>query len=258
MDIPGEEVQYGKVQKAGGEIALRSLEKAVELAKSGQLDSIATAPISRESMLMAGSKLTDNTSILSQFAGSKISHTVLESGPLRVFFMTKRIPLSRALAHVNESHVYSAIIEANDCLRLLGVARRRIAVAAINPQAGDGGVFGPEEEQAVAPAVKRAKTSVEVFGPYAAETAFHKAAEGAFDIVVCLYYDQGRLAAKMLDFNRAITISLGLPFLRTSVDHNASFEIAGKGLANPSGMTEAINKAVEYGKSYRSRYPEIM
>lgn len=258
VDVQGDEVQVGRVQKAGGDIAVRSIVKAVELAKSGQVDSIATAPISREAILMTGSRNGDHNSILSELTGSKIDHTVFETGPLRIFFMTKRVPLVKAIEQVTESRVYSAILEANDCLRLLGLSRRRIGVTSLNPHLGEGGAFGSEEEEAIIPAVKRAKTSIEVFGPYPADIAFHRAAQGAFDIVVAMFYDQGRVASKMLDFERTTSISLGLPFLRTSVDQNAAFEIAGKGQANASGMTEAINKAAEYGKSYRSRYQEIM
>ena len=131
--------------------------------------------------------------------------------------------------------------------------RRRIAVAALNPHAGDGGLFGREEIETIAPAIREAQGVFDVSGPYPADSVFHRASEGAFDIVVALYHDQGHIAAKMLDFHRTVSLNLGLPFLRTSVDHGTAFDIAGKGMANPVSMVEAVKKAARYGKSYRGR-----
>jgi 4-hydroxythreonine-4-phosphate dehydrogenase len=258
VDIPGGDVQYGRIQKAAGEIAVKSIEKAVELAKANRIDSMATAPINKEAILMAGSKYIDHTTMLSGLTGAKENHTVFEVGALRIFFMTKHVSLMKACSQITESLVYSSILEADDCLRLLGVKRRRIAVAGLNPHSGDGGLFGREEIEQISPAIVRAKESHEVFGPYPADSVFHRAAEGAFDIVIALYHDQGHIAAKMLDFHRTVSLNIGLPFLRTSVDHGTAFDIAGKGLANPLSMVEAIKKASDYGKSYRTRFQEVI
>jgi 4-hydroxythreonine-4-phosphate dehydrogenase len=258
IDIEGGDVQYGRVQKTAGEIAVKSIEKAVELAQANRIESMATAPINKEAILMAGSKYIDHTTMLSGLTGSKVNHTVFEVGALRIFFMTKHVSLVKACSQVTESLVYASILEADECLRLLGVDRHRIAVAGLNPHSGEGGLFGREEIEQITPAINRAKKSLDVSGPYPADSVFHRAAEGAFDIVIALYHDQGHIAAKMLDFHRTVSLNLGLPFLRTSVDHGTAFDIAGKGLANPLSMVEAVKKAAEYGKSYRSRYREIM
>lgn len=256
-DIPGGEVQYGKVQKAAGEIAVKSIEKAVELAKAGQIDSVSTAPINKEAILQAGSKYIDHTTMLSGLTGSKENYTVFEVGTLRIFFMTKHVSLAKAIGQVTRSRVQEAILEADECLQLLGVSRRKIAVAGLNPHAGEHGLFGKEEIDEIIPAIRQVK-GVDVSGPYPADSVFHRAAEGAFDMVVALYHDQGHIAAKMFDFHRTVSLNLGLPFLRTSVDHGTAFDIAGKGIANPVSMVEAVKKAAQYGKSYKVRYEELI
>jgi 4-phospho-D-threonate 3-dehydrogenase / 4-phospho-D-erythronate 3-dehydrogenase len=257
VDIPGGDVQYGRVQKAAGEIAIRSIEKAVELANDGRIESMATAPINKEAIMMAGSKYIDHTTMLSGLTGSKVNHTVFEVAALRIFFMTKHVSLVKACSQITEPLVYSSIFDADYCLRLLGLNRRRIAVAGLNPHSGDGGLFGREEIEQISPAIERARTGADVSGPYPADSVFHRAGEGAFDIVIALYHDQGHIAAKMLDFHRTVSLNMGLPFLRTSVDHGTAFDIAGRGLANPLSMVEAVKKAGEYGKSYRSRFQEL-
>ena len=257
VDIPGAEVQYGRVQRSAGEIAVRSIEKSVELAEAGRIDSMATAPINKEALLLAGSKYIDHTAMLSGLTGATVNHTVFEVGALRIFFMTKHVSLVKACSEVTESLVYSSILDADYCLRLLGVSSRRIAVAGLNPHSGDGGLFGREEIEQISPAIERARSSTDVSGPFPADSVFHRAAEGAFDIVVALYHDQGHIAAKMLDFHRTVSLNIGLPFLRTSVDHGTAFDIAGKGLANPLSMVEAVRKAAEYGQSYRARFQQL-
>ena len=257
VDIPGEEVTPGSVQRAAGQIAVRSIEKAVELALNGEVESIATAPINKEAIIMAGSKYIDHTTMLTGLTGSRENFTVFETDALRIFFMTKHVSLREACSQITRRRVYSAIFEADGCLALLGVGRRKIAVAALNPHAGDGGLFGREEIETISPAIRRAQKKLDVAGPYPADSVFHRASEGAFDIVVALYHDQGHIAAKMLDFHRTVSLNLGLPFLRTSVDHGTAFDIAGKGVANPVSMVEAIKKAATYGKSYKERYSEL-
>jgi 4-phospho-D-threonate 3-dehydrogenase / 4-phospho-D-erythronate 3-dehydrogenase len=257
VDIPGGEVTPGSVQKAAGQIAVRSIEKAVELALKGEVESIATAPINKEAIIMAGSKYIDHTTMLTGLTGSRENFTVFETDALRIFFMTKHVSLREACSQITRRRVYAAIFEADGCLALLGVGRRKIAVAALNPHAGDGGLFGREEIETISPAIRRAQKKLDVTGPYPADSVFHRASEGAFDIVIALYHDQGHIAAKMLDFHRTVSLNLGLPFLRTSVDHGTAFDIAGKGVANPVSMVEAVKKAATYGKSYKERYSKL-
>jgi len=257
VDIPGKGVTYGSVQKAAGQIAVRSIERAVEMAMKGEVESISTAPINKEAIMMAGSKYIDHTAMLSGLTGSKENFTVFETGALRIFFMTKHVSLAKALGQITRKRVRSSIFDANESLAMLGVKRRRIAVSALNPHGGDGGLFGKEEIETIAPAIRDAQKELDVSGPYPADSVFHRASEGEFDIVVALYHDQGHIAAKMLDFHRTVSLNLGLPFLRTSADHGTAFDIAGKGLANPVSMIEAIKKAAKYGGSYRARRSEL-
>ena len=257
VNVSGGKVEYGRVQKAAGRIAVRSIEKAVELAMDGEVDSIATGPINKESIIMAGSKYIDHTTMLMGLTGSKDNFTVFETGALRIFFMTKHVSLARALSQITRRNVFAAIFDADRCLSLLGVRGRRIAVAALNPHAGDGGLFGREEIEVIAPAIAAARKKLDVSGPYPADSVFHRAAEGEFDIVVSLYHDQGHIAAKTLDFHGTVSLNLGLPFLRTSPDHGTAFDIAGKGLANPVSMVGAIRTAAKYGNRYRKRYSEF-
>jgi len=139
---------------------------------------------------------------------------------------------------------------------LLGIPRKKIVVAALNPHSGEGGLLGSEEASYIEPAVARARRedSIDVYGPFAADSVFFRASKGEFDIVVSLYHDQGHIAAKMLDFYSTVSLNIGLPFLRTSVDHGTAFDIAGKGIANESSMVHAISKAFQYGHDYRERF----
>jgi len=254
VDIPGEKVEFGRVQRASGKIALKSIEKSIELAEAGEIDALATAPINKEAILEAGSKYIDHTAMLAGLTNSGNISTVFEAHRLRIMFMTKHISLVEACRHVTKRGVYNAIVEADRCLNLLGVKGDRIAVAALNPHAGEAGLFGREEIEGISPAVEAAKSAFNVSGPYPADSIFHRAALGEFDIVISLYHDQGHIAAKMLDFDRTVSLNIGLPFLRTSVDHGTAFDVAGRGVANETSMVEAIEKAFAYGTAYKKRY----
>jgi 4-phospho-D-threonate 3-dehydrogenase / 4-phospho-D-erythronate 3-dehydrogenase len=257
VDVGGDEVVPGKIQKAAGEIALKSIEKSVELAMEGEIDAIATAPINKEAIRLAGSKYIDHTTMLAALTGTRDVATVFESGEnLRIYFMTKHMPLIEIFKEITERSIYESIRSAERCLRLLGISRRRIAVAALNPHAGEGGLLGGEEASYIEPAVVRARRddSIDVYGPFPADSIFFRASKGEFDIVVSLYHDQGHIAAKMLDFYSTVSLNIGLPFLRTSVDHGTAFDIAGKGIANEASMVHAISKAIQYGHDYRERF----
>lgn len=257
VDIPGGKIEFGRVQKAAGKIALKSIEKSVELAESGEIDALATASINKEAILQAGSKYIDHTAMLAGLTNSGNISTVFEVNRLRIMFMTKHMSLAEACRSVTKRRVYDAIVEASKCLQLLGVKGDRIAVAALNPHAGEAGLFGREEIERITPAIDAAKRIFNVSGPYPADSVFHRAARGEFDIVVSLYHDQGHIAAKMLDFDRTVSLNIGLPFLRTSVDHGTAFDVAGKGVANETSMIEAIEKAFAYGSAYKKRYEQM-
>ena len=256
IDIPGGEVEFGKVQREAGRISLESVRVGVDMALKGEVDALVTAPINKEAWMLAGSKHIDHTTLLQDLTGSKKSITIFEVKRLRIYFLTRHIPLSRVASEVRRDNVLRGILEADLALRLLGIRNGRIAVAALNPHAGDGGLIGREEVDEIAPAVEEARSryGLNVSGPFPADSIFYLASRGLYDIVVSLYHDQGHIAAKMYDFKRTVSLTLGLPFLRTSVDHGTAFDIAGKGIADEASMYEAIKKAIKYANKYKRNY----
>jgi 4-phospho-D-threonate 3-dehydrogenase / 4-phospho-D-erythronate 3-dehydrogenase len=260
IDIPhSNSIRLGQVQKSAGEVALQSIEKAVRLAQENELDDIVTAPINKESIILAGSKFVDHETMLASLTDSKRVSTVFEVESLRIVFMSpKHVSLKQAVQNVTKQNVMESILSADRCMRLLGIPNGRIAVSALNPHAGDGGLLGSEEKEEIEPALREARSkSIDVNGPYPADSIFQRASRGEFDIVVSLYHDQGHIAAKMKNFLKTVSLTMGLPFLRTSVDHGTAFDIAGKGTADPESMIEAMRSAKKYGLKYRERYSEI-
>lgn len=254
VDIPSAGFEIGRVSEAAGSVALRSIETAAGKALNGQLAGICTAPINKEAIKLAGSKFNDHTDMLKHLTGSKVVSTVFETGKLRIIFLSKHVSLRAALDLITEESVYAEIRNADHALRLLGIENGHLAVSALNPHGGEGGMFGREELEIIGPAVQKARALYDVEGPFPADSVFHRAAEGEFDMVVSLFHDQGHIAAKMYDFNRTVSMNIGLPFLRTSVDHGTAFDIAGKGIADGTGMMEAIRKSINYSDSYRRNY----
>ncbi len=257
VEIPGELVDFGKPSKEGGEISLKSVKKGIELAMKGEIDSLVTAPINKEAWKLAGSEYIDHTSLLANLTKSKEVSTVFETKSLRIIFMTKHIPLLEACKSVTRENVENAIVQAYKALKVFGIENGSIAVAALNPHAGEDGIIGREEIDVLKPVIKDMKNKYNVHGPFPADSVFYLASKGVYDIVVSLYHDQGHIAAKMYDFRRTISLNPGLPFLRTSVDHGTAFDIAGKGIADETSMVEAIKKAIKYSKTYKERVKEI-
>ncbi len=251
VNIPGNGIEFGKLSEGSGRISLASIEYATKLALDGEIDAIATAPINKEAIILAGSRYVDHTTMFASLTGSKKVTTVFEVKKLRIIFMTKHMSLVKACCSITRDLVYDYIMRSDWALRALGIEKGRIAVAALNPHAGENGLFGREEIDIIAPAVQKAQESVNVSGPYPADSVFHQAVLGNYDIVLSLYHDQGHIAAKMYDFERTVSMNLGLPFLRTSVDHGTAFDIAGKGVASEVSMMEAIEKAANYALQYK-------
>lgn len=252
VDIPNSGIIFGRVQRVSGEIAVKSIETATKMALSDELDGISTAPINKEAILLAGSKYIDHTIMLAGLTHSSSVTTVFEVNKLRILFLTKHVSLIDACKSIKEESVYDYILLSDQALQSLGIKNGKIAVAALNPHAGENGLFGREEIDEIAPAIKRAQKLLNVSGPFPADSVFNQAAKGRFDIVLSLYHDQGHIAAKMYDFDRTVSMNLGLPFLRTSVDHGTAFDIAGKGIANEVSMIEAIKKALQYSIPYKT------
>jgi 4-hydroxythreonine-4-phosphate dehydrogenase len=234
-------LQWGKIQATAGAAAAQFIERAVQEALAGRLDAMATAPINKEALWRAGYRHLGHTEMLADLTHSDDPLTMFQVRGLRIFFLTRHLSLREALDQITRERITSMLPRIDNELKRLGVARPRIAVAALNPHAGEGGALGREDQDEIAPAVEDARArGIQVQGPVPADSVFAQALEGRYDAVVSLYHDQGHIAAKTLDFHGAVSVTLGLPFIRTSVDHGTAFDIAGKGIAKADSMIAAI------------------
>jgi 4-phospho-D-threonate 3-dehydrogenase / 4-phospho-D-erythronate 3-dehydrogenase len=245
---------WGRITAEGGAAAFATIKEASRLGTEGEVDAVATAPIHKECLRAAKVPYIDHTAMLTGLTGSKDVMTMFATGNLKVIFLTRHLALRDVPAALSVDVVYHGIISAAHHLRSLGIARPKLAVAALNPHGGEHGLFGTEEDEIITPGMRKAapEAGAELVGPVPADAVFHKGAEGAYDAVLSLYHDQGHIATKTLDFHGTVSFTLGLPFLRTSVDHGTAFDIAGKGTANPHGMKAALLAAVKYAASYRA------
>lgn len=231
----------GRVQAEAGRAAYQFIEGAVAWALAGQVDAVATAPIHKEALRAAGVPHIGHTEIFAELTSSPDPLTMFEVAGIRIFFLTRHVSLRQALDLVRKERIVTTARAALGHLRSLGSAEPRLAVAALNPHAGDGGLLGREEIEEIAPAVEALQQEGHrVAGPVPADSVFHLARQGAFDAVLSLYHDQGHIAAKSMDFEGTVSVTLGLPFIRTSVDHGTAFDIAGTGKASAVSMKRAI------------------
>jgi 4-hydroxythreonine-4-phosphate dehydrogenase len=241
----------GRVSPLGGKAAVGYVKKAVELALHGSVRGIATAPINKEALKAAGYQYIGHTEMLSGMSSKQKGMTMFMVDKLKIFFHTRHMSLRQVLENLTVEGVVETILTADSCLGSLGNKSSTLALAALNPHASDGGLFGDEEERVLIPARNGARgRGVDVEGPLPADSVFHLGLEGKFDAVVSLYHDQGHIAAKTYDFYRTVSVTFGLPFMRTSVDHGTAFDIAWKGRANPLSMTEAILACFDLSKRY--------
>lgn len=231
--------------------ALLALEAAAHACLAGDCDALVTGPVSKEASLRAGVKFTGQTEYLADLAGTS-EVTMLLLGPddrgrwLRVALATTHLPLRQVADALEPAAITRAIRHASEACRRLGLPRRRVGVCGLNPHAGEGGLLGDEELRLIAPAIALAREAgAEVAGPLPADTLFHQALRGDFDAVVAMYHDQGLAPLKMIAFDCGVNWTLGLPFPRTSPDHGTAFDIAGRGVANPSSMRAAMDLAVK-------------
>jgi 4-hydroxythreonine-4-phosphate dehydrogenase len=252
--VPGgivtEPVVPGRVSETGGRAAYAYFEEAIRWAMDGRVESLCTAPLNKQSLHRAGCSLQDHTAILRELTGSKDTTTMFAVENLRIFFMTRHIPLKEVAHHIRRERVLEMAERCTGFLRQLGIEKPRLAVAALNPHGGEG-LFGDEEREIEAAVTMAENRGTDIAGPIPADSVFHLAMEGNFDGVLSLYHDQGHIAAKTLDFHRTVSFTLGMPFLRTSVDHGTAFDIAGKGIANETSMVEAVKAAAKYGPLIR-------
>ncbi len=258
-NIRVDELEMGKPQSMAGRASVEYIEKAVELALNGEIHAIATAPISKEAINMAGYNYVGHTEILAHLTSTKDYAMMLIAGPLRVIHVTTHVPFSEIPKLITKERVYRTIRLAHDAAQKLGIRNPRIAVAGLNPHCGEGGLFGREEIDEITPAVELAKSEgFNVKGPIPADTVFVRARGGEFDIVVAMYHDQGHIPIKLLglEWDEAekrwtsvggVNVTVGLPIIRTSVDHGTAYGKAGRreGTANPQSLIEAIKMAVK-------------
>ena len=230
----------------GGEAMVSYITKAVETAQRGEIAAIVTGPINKALMHEAGHFFDGHTQLIAHLTNTKDYVMMLAGNRLRVTLATIHCALERVPYILNSDRIYKTISITWQALRLdFGIKRPRLGVAALNPHGGESGLFGSEEDKIIGPAVERAMSEgCLVEGPFPADTLFYKAAKGQFDAVVAMYHDQGLIPLKLLHFSDAVNMTLGLPIVRTSVDHGTAYDIAGKGVANPSSLRAAICMAV--------------
>jgi 4-hydroxythreonine-4-phosphate dehydrogenase len=249
-------LRVGAVQGMGGRAAFDFLERAVALAVSGKVDAVTTAPLNKESLRAAKVAFIGHTEILGALTGVREPLTMFQVQALRVFFLSRHVSLRQACDLVTGERVLQAIVRCTEALRQIGVADGTLAVAGLNPHCGEHGLFGDEEVRQIEPAVREAqRLGHRVVGPVPADSVFHQALQGRYSAVLSLYHDQGHIAAKAVDFERTVSVTLGLPFFRTSVDHGTAFDIAGTGKASAVGMKEAILVAADYVRRSRPLEP---
>ncbi len=244
-EITSKGFEKGRPTAAGGRASVAYIRRAVELALKRSVDAVVTAPISKESLKTAGFNWPGHTEMLAEFTCAKEFAMVFYSDKLRLILVTIHTALANVPAMITKDRVFKTIVLAQKACAALGIERPRIAVAGLNPHSGESGIFGTEEIDAIAPAVEEARQcGVPVSGPYPPDVIFHKAYKGEFDLIVCMYHDQGLIPLKMIAFDKGVNFTVGLPIIRTSPDHGTAYDIAWKGAANPSSMIEAIKLAV--------------
>jgi 4-phospho-D-threonate 3-dehydrogenase / 4-phospho-D-erythronate 3-dehydrogenase len=245
-----EECSWGKISAAAGRAAVEYVLRGVELAQAGAVDAIVTAPLNKEAMQKAGFNWAGHTELLAERTGSERVTMMLTSREIRVLHVSTHVSLREAINRVTEARVYEVIHLARQGLGSLGIMRPRIAVAGLNPHAGEGGLFGDEESKVIAPAIERTRADgLLVTGPLPPDTVFWRARQGEFDGVIAMYHDQGHIPMKLMGFDEGVNVSIGLPIIRTSVDHGTAFDIAGRGIARHASMVEALRVAAQMARA---------
>lgn len=240
-----EDITWGHPNKATGRAMAHYIKAGVKLAQQGMIDGIATCPISKSSLNDAGYHFPGHTEMLASLTNTVSFAMMMAGSKLRVTLVTIHCPLREVPYRLTKQAVYSMIRTTHQALTTdFAIGDPHIAVAGLNPHSGENQLFGSEEEQVIAPAIEQAqKEHLRVSGPYPPDTLFYKAASGTFDAVVCMYHDQGLIPFKLLHFDDGVNITLGLPIVRTSVDHGTAYDIAGKGFASHRSLDEAIKLA---------------
>jgi 4-hydroxythreonine-4-phosphate dehydrogenase len=251
---PKIDCSLGQPTTKTAEAAFAALEEAVRLAKAGELDAVVTGPINKARMYEIGFTFPGQTEFFADRCGTKNFAMLLTGGKLTVALATVHLPLREVFGALKKDEIVRVGLLLHDFLRRRGIKTPRIAVAGLNPHAGESGALGSEEIEVIAPAVAELQSAIGdrpsaiIGGPFSPDTIFHHAAEGAWDAVLCMYHDQGLIPLKLHAFHEGVNVTLGLPFPRTSPDHGTAFEIAGQNIARPDSMIAAINLAVELAR----------
>ncbi len=238
---PGIPLPFGKMDRAGGEACFRYIRRAVEMATVGDIGCIVTAPISKEALNSAGHHYDGHTGMLAALTGTKSAFMLLADDRLNTIHVSTHVSLKNAIERVTTDRVLATIRAGYKHFARIGKPNPRIAVAGLNPHCGENGLFGDEDDSAIAPAVALAVAEgINAVGPVSADTLYYRAYHGAFDLVISQYHDQGHIPMKLVAFDTAVNVSIGLPIDRVSVDHGTAFDIAGTGKAKHTNMLHAI------------------
>ena len=238
------DLPFGELDAGAGDAAFRYVEKATGLASAGRVAAIATAPLNKEAMHLAGHGYPGHTEILADLTGTEDYAMMLVTDELKVIHVSTHVSLREAIDRAQPERELAVIRLAHESLKKLGVESPRVAVAGLNPHAGENGLFGKEDLEKIRPAVKAAlDEGMDASGPWAPDTVMMRARQGYFDVVVVQYHDQGHIPIKLMGFDTGVNVTVGLPFFRTSVDHGTAFDIAGTGKADHASLEAALDLA---------------
>ncbi len=249
-NIDMENFQFGKVSGMCGKAAYEYVAKSIDLANKGLVSAVATTPINKEALKAGNIHYIGHTEIFGALTGTPDPLTMFEVHGMRIFFLSRHVSLRKACDMVKKDRIIDYVHRCTEMLRKLGIIEGTMAIAGLNPHCGEHGLFGNEEEEIYAAVNVLQKEGYKVVGPIGADSVFHQALQGRYNSVLSMYHDQGHIAAKTLDFEKTISITGGMPILRTSVDHGTAFDIAGTGKASEVSMVEAILIAVKYSPNF--------
>ncbi|GAB4533801.1 MAG: 4-hydroxythreonine-4-phosphate dehydrogenase PdxA [Anaerolineae bacterium] len=242
-------LQRGRVSAEGGRAAADYIQRAVHLALEGQTAAVVTAPINKEALHAAGVPYAGHTEMLAALCGAKDVAMMLVAGRLRVSHISTHLSLRQALERVSVERITRVARLTCEALARMRIGAPRLAVAGLNPHASDGGLFGDEEMEIIRPAIEALqREGIDVTGPYPPDSIFLRASQGEFDAVIAMYHDQGHIPVKLLGFYEGVNVTLGLPIIRTSVDHGTAFDIVGTGRADERSLVAALRLAAQMGQ----------
>jgi len=246
-----DEFSFGRLDARCGVAAVEYVRIATEMCLRGEAEAMVTAPVNKEAVTLSGRPFSGHTEYIAELCGATESRMLLCSERLSTIHVTTHVPL-RAACESTIERVLRTIELGSEAMKLLGIAQPRIAVCGLNPHAGEHGLFGEEDQRVIAPAIEAALAKgIPCSGPHAPDTVFLQAVRGGYDLVVAMYHDQGHIPMKLIDFEGTVNISLGIPIIRTSVDHGTAFDIAGKNRADARSMKQAMRVAAKMASTRR-------